>query len=81
MSPTEFKMQPTIHFKGKAGHLPSPGPVLRSKCIVGCILIPSGSSKILFKFDTFCIICNGWVLKNVFFLNKIGLNGEKKIPD
>jgi hypothetical protein len=71
MSLTELKMQPTIHCKGKAGYLPSPGPVLRSKCIVGCILIPPGSSKILFKFDTFCIIHDGWVLKNLFFLIRL----------
>jgi hypothetical protein len=37
MSPTELKMQPTIHLEGKTGNLPRPYPALRSKCIVGCI--------------------------------------------
>jgi hypothetical protein len=33
----ELKMQPTIHWEGKAGYLPRPYPALPSKCIVGCI--------------------------------------------
>jgi hypothetical protein len=33
----ELKMQPTIHWEGKAGYLPRPNSALRSKCIVGCI--------------------------------------------
>jgi hypothetical protein len=37
MSSTELKMQPTIHWEGKTGYLLRPYPVLRSKCIVGCI--------------------------------------------
>jgi hypothetical protein len=37
MSLMELKMQPTIHLEGKAGYLPRLNPVLRSKCIVGCI--------------------------------------------
>jgi hypothetical protein len=43
MSPVKLKMQPTIHLEPKAGYLPRLYPALRSKCIVGCILIPSGS--------------------------------------
>jgi hypothetical protein len=35
MSPTELKMQPTIHLEGETGPA---YPALRSKCIVGCIL-------------------------------------------
>jgi hypothetical protein len=37
MSPTELKMQPTIHLERKTGYLPRSDPALRSKCIVGCI--------------------------------------------
>jgi hypothetical protein len=38
MSPTELKMQPTIHLERKAGYGRGKYPALRSKCIVGCIL-------------------------------------------
>jgi hypothetical protein len=37
MSPTELKMQPTIHLERNAEYLPRPCQALRSKCIVGCI--------------------------------------------
>jgi hypothetical protein len=37
MSPTELKMQPTIHLERKAGYGRGKYPALRSKCIVGCI--------------------------------------------
>jgi hypothetical protein len=37
MTPTELKMQPTIHLGSKSGYLLRPNPALRSKCIVGCI--------------------------------------------
>jgi hypothetical protein len=37
MSPTELKMQPTIHLERKAGYLPRQNTDLRFKCIVGCI--------------------------------------------
>jgi hypothetical protein len=30
ISPTELKMQPTIHLDGKVGYLPRPYPALRS---------------------------------------------------
>jgi hypothetical protein len=33
LTPTELKMQPTIHLEGKAGYLPRPYPTLRSKCM------------------------------------------------
>jgi hypothetical protein len=33
LTPTELKMQPTIHLEGKAGCLPRPYPALRSKCM------------------------------------------------
>jgi hypothetical protein len=42
MSPTEFKMQPTIQRECKAGYLPLPYPALRSKCIVGWIFYSAG---------------------------------------
>jgi hypothetical protein len=37
MSPTELKMQPTIHLERKAGYRRGKYPALPSKCIVGCI--------------------------------------------
>jgi hypothetical protein len=37
MSPTELKMQPTIHLERKAGYGRDKYPALPSKCIVGCI--------------------------------------------
>jgi hypothetical protein len=37
MSPTELKVQRTIHLEGKARYLPCPYPALRFKYIVGCI--------------------------------------------
>jgi hypothetical protein len=37
MTPTELKMQYTIHLERKAGYLPRQNPDLRFKCIVGCI--------------------------------------------
>jgi hypothetical protein len=37
MSPTELKMQPTIHLERTAGYGRGKYPDLRSKCIVGCI--------------------------------------------
>jgi hypothetical protein len=54
MSPTELKMQPTIHLEGKAVFLPHPYPGLRSKCIVGCIfnfvgLIITRESSCIFR--------------------------------
>jgi hypothetical protein len=42
MSPTESKMQHTIHLDGKVGHLPRPYPALPSKCIVDCIFYSVG---------------------------------------
>jgi hypothetical protein len=36
MSPTELKMQPTIHLQSKPGYCPY--PALLWKCIVGCIV-------------------------------------------
>jgi hypothetical protein len=42
MSPTEWKMQPTIHLERKAVYLARLCPALRSKCIVGCIFSPAG---------------------------------------
>jgi hypothetical protein len=42
MSPTELKMQHTIHLDGKVGHLPRPYPALPSKCIVDCIFYSVG---------------------------------------
>jgi hypothetical protein len=47
MSPTELKMQPTIHLEGQAGYARSQYPALRSKCIVGCIFIPSVSLSLM----------------------------------
>jgi hypothetical protein len=37
MSPTELKMQPTIHLERRAGYGRGKYAALRSKCIVGCI--------------------------------------------
>jgi hypothetical protein len=37
MSPTKLKMQHTIRWEAKAGHLPHPYTASRSQCIVGCI--------------------------------------------
>jgi hypothetical protein len=37
MSPTEFKMQHTIGWEIKTGHLPRPYSALPSQYIVGCI--------------------------------------------
>jgi hypothetical protein len=37
MSPTELKMQPTIHLQSKLGHGREKFPGLLRKCIVGCI--------------------------------------------
>jgi hypothetical protein len=42
MSPTKFKMQHTIRWEAKAGHLPHPYPASRSQCIVGCIFYSVG---------------------------------------
>jgi hypothetical protein len=42
MSPTELKMQPTIHLQSKPGDYPPPNPALLSKCIVGCIFSSVG---------------------------------------
>jgi hypothetical protein len=42
MSPTELKMQHTIHLEAKAGHQLRPYEALRSKCIVGCIFYSVG---------------------------------------
>jgi hypothetical protein len=53
MSPTELKMQPTIHLERKAGSGRGKYPALPSKCIVGCIfnsvgfIIARQSSSIL----------------------------------
>jgi hypothetical protein len=38
VSPTELKMQPTIHFERKAGYECGKYAALPSQCIVGCIL-------------------------------------------
>jgi hypothetical protein len=53
MSQTELKMQPTIHLEGKAGHLPRPNPVLRSKCIVGCVF---NSLELIITRESSCIL-------------------------
>jgi hypothetical protein len=37
MSPTELKMQLTIHLERKAGYLPSLYSALRFKCVVGSV--------------------------------------------
>jgi hypothetical protein len=37
MSPTELRMQPTIHLENKGGHGRGKYPALPSQCIVGCI--------------------------------------------
>jgi hypothetical protein len=37
MTPTELKMQSTIHLERKAGCLPRQNTDLRFNCIVGCI--------------------------------------------
>jgi hypothetical protein len=37
MSPTQLKMQPTIHLQSLRGYCPRPFPGLFWKCIVGCI--------------------------------------------
>jgi hypothetical protein len=73
MSPTELKMQPTIHLECKIGYLPRPYPALCSKCIMGCILNSIGliitrespilDSKLLlhltdiFRFDSSFCFC------------------------
>jgi hypothetical protein len=65
MTPTELKMQPTIHLEGKAAYLSRRYPALRSKCIVGCIFnsvgliitreIPCICSKYLIKLKGYTI--------------------------
>jgi hypothetical protein len=63
MSPTELKMQHTIHLEAKAGHQLRPYAALRSKCIVGCIFIPSGSlSRVKFP------VLSYFSFSNIFFL-------------
>jgi hypothetical protein len=57
MSPTELKMQPTIHLEGKAGYLPRPYPALPSKCIVGCIFNSLGFIITLAIQKTYSINC------------------------
>jgi hypothetical protein len=53
MSSMELKMQPTIHLENKAGHLPRPNPVLRSKCIVGCVF---NSVELIITRESSCIL-------------------------
>jgi hypothetical protein len=53
MTPTELKMQPTIHLERKAGYLPCPYPALRSECIVGCIF---NSAKLIIIREALCIM-------------------------
>jgi hypothetical protein len=52
MSPTELKMQHTIHLDGKVGHLPRPYPALPSKCIVDCIYLYISKQKYIFLSDS-----------------------------
>jgi hypothetical protein len=42
MSPTELKMQPTIHLEPKAGYGRGEHPAVPSRCIVGCIVNCAG---------------------------------------
>jgi hypothetical protein len=52
MSPTELKMQSTIHLQSKAGYGRRQDPGLLCKCIVGCIFNSFG----LITREIFCII-------------------------
>jgi hypothetical protein len=54
MSPTELKMQPTIHLERKAGYGRGKFPVLPSKCIVGCIF---NSVGLIITRKSPCILC------------------------
>jgi hypothetical protein len=49
---TEFKMQPTIHLKCKAGYRRGKYPALRCKCILGCIF---NSVGLIITSESLCI--------------------------
>jgi hypothetical protein len=51
MSPTELKMQPTIHLERKAGYGRGKYPVLSYNCIVGCIF---NSVGLIITREIFC---------------------------
>jgi hypothetical protein len=52
-SPTELKMQPTIHLERKAGYGRGKYPALPSKCIVGCIF---NSVGVTITCESLCIL-------------------------
>jgi hypothetical protein len=52
MSPTELKMQPTIHLERKVGYRRGKYPALPSKCIVGCIF---NSVGVIITCESLCI--------------------------
>jgi hypothetical protein len=53
MSPTELKMQPTIHQERKAEYGQRKSPALRSQSIVGCIF---NSVGLFTNSDMLCIL-------------------------
>jgi hypothetical protein len=53
MSPTELKMQPTIHLERKTGFGRGKYPAVHSKCIVGCIF---NSVGLIITRESPCII-------------------------
>jgi hypothetical protein len=56
MSPTELKMQPTIHLERKTGSGRDKYPALPSKCVVCCVVCIFKSVRLIIIRESPCIL-------------------------